>query len=124
MQRLMFEQKWDQTISEQDRALITNLFEQSKHEEGAPVKFTFVRSALNHKGDLLVMCLLHHFGGETLTFSEQELTYYEKGSAVAQSVFTITHTALPPHTSMPWTFIFPKQTVMKQPTLAHGELRL
>ncbi|MDM5201465.1 SLAP domain-containing protein [Fictibacillus enclensis] len=122
MQRLIYESAWDKTIAAQDRKMIEEIFNETIEENGQNVTFPLVRSALNHKGDLLVTCLIHNFGSEPFSIEDTELTYKEDGALIAEIAFTTPQVQLPPETSMPWTFIFPKALLQKEPVHTGGKL--
>ncbi|SDN42540.1 SLAP domain-containing protein [Fictibacillus solisalsi] len=122
MQRLIYESAWDKTIAEQDRKMIEEIFNETSEENGQNVAFPLIRSAMNHKGDLLVTCLIHNFGSEPFVIQDTVFTYKEDGELIAELAFTIPQVQLPPETSMPWTFIFPKALIHKEPVHTGGKL--
>ena len=72
MQQLQWEQAWDRTISDEDRAEIENRFKQTKQSNEAA---TFIREAINHRGDLLVTAIIHNRTNSTLTIQNDPITY-------------------------------------------------
>ncbi|MDN4524706.1 SLAP domain-containing protein [Fictibacillus fluitans] len=122
MQRLIYERAWDKTIAEQDRTMIEEIFNETLEENEQSVAFPLIRSASNHKGDLLVTCLIHNFGSGPFAIKDTVFAYSEDGVLIAEMAFTIPQVQLPPETSMPWTFIFPKALLKKEPAHAGGRL--
>lgn len=106
MQTLYFEQAWDRTISQVDRLLIEQLFEQTSFREG--VHFTYVRDAMNHKEERLVTVIIHNCQDAPLTINDLCIAYEHEHQQM-QHTFTLP-ISINPRTSMPWTFIFPKRS--------------
>lgn len=119
MQKLQFEPAWDRTISAKDRNLIERTFHESEPSEQT---FTPLRQAINHNKDLLVTVIVNNNTQRLLSFKNKELEYLEKEQLIAEHIFTIPALAINPNSSMPWTFIFPKQSIKKEPQLSNGRL--
>ncbi|WP_188207190.1 SLAP domain-containing protein [Alkalibacillus aidingensis] len=102
MQKLVFESKWEQTISEQDRQKIESTFNKiniPNHQ----VRLTPLWQAVNHKGELLVTTLIHNSTNQSLSFNNTKVQYDNR----VEALFTLP-ISIDPQTSMPWTFIFPE----------------
>lgn len=104
MQKLIYEQAWDKTLSKIDRQEIEEVFHETKDGEEM---FVTIWDATNHRGALLVTALIHNRGDEAVTFVEEKIRYVSNESVVAEHPFTIPALSVEPKTSMPWTFIFP-----------------
>lgn len=124
MQTLVYESSWEKAIAPQDREMMEEVFEKTGLFEGQEVKFSIIRSALNYKGELLITGMIHNFGQEMFTVENQHLAYKEKDETVAEHLFTVPQVRLQAETSMPWTFIFPVDSIKKEPDLAAGQLDL
>ncbi|XOQ14363.1 MAG: SLAP domain-containing protein [Shouchella clausii] len=121
MQTLKFEEAWQRTISEKDVQAIKNVF---AAQQGELQPFLPLWQALNHRGDLLVTVLVQHTGDGEWPNDEREYVYLEDGEEVAADHFSLKRLGLKPHVSMPWTFIFPKETQKKAPRLKGAALCL
>ncbi|WP_404452181.1 SLAP domain-containing protein [Virgibacillus necropolis] len=106
MQKLIFHPAWDKTIANQDRERIKKSFETTSLDPDKNVQFTSLSQAKNHRGDLLVMVLIHNTSHQELEFKNQPLIYKINDNQIAEHTFTLPVT-LKQETSLPWTFIFP-----------------
>ncbi|MCK6259294.1 SLAP domain-containing protein [Fictibacillus sp. KIGAM418] len=122
MQRLVYENSWDKAVADQDRETIEKVFQETCIPGEQETSFSMIRTALNYKGELLVTGVLHNYKQDRFTVEKKQLTYKEEGRTIAESVFTIPQIVLEAETSMPWTFIFPVESIKNEPVLAGGQL--
>ncbi|MDR4889906.1 SLAP domain-containing protein [Fredinandcohnia sp. QZ13] len=108
MQRLLFEEAWDRTISQKDREEIERIFQDVVLNLDMGVTFTTVRIAVNHKVERLVTSIIHNRTEQTLIFENTILEIWVGDKRLAEHNFTYPTLQVPPKTSMPWTFIFPE----------------
>ncbi|MDL4839652.1 SLAP domain-containing protein [Aquibacillus rhizosphaerae] len=124
MQQLRFEQAWDKTIAEVDRKRITRIFKESTLQKDEPIQLTRLSQAKNHKGELLVTVLVHNTTQQTFSFYNKQLRYIENKAEMATHIFTSPAISIEPLVSMPWTFIFPVESIKTPPTLLNGHLEI
>lgn len=123
-QKLKFENKWDKTLSEQDRIAIETFFnhmspsDTDTDEEG--LFFHTFRVARNYKEDLLVTVLTENRTGNQYSVHDDELLYVEGEHIVTRKHFTMPQLNIPPYTTMPWTFIFPMDATISVPIQYNG----
>lgn len=110
MQQLQFEESWGRALSAKDRLLIEKIFNETKQLNNSNFLCSPIREAINHRHQLLVTVLVHNFSGEPLTFNKTRLVYRTQGQVIADNEFTLPTLKIPPFVSMPWTFIFPKDS--------------
>ncbi|OCA80752.1 SLAP domain-containing protein [Bacillus sp. FJAT-27986] len=122
MQHLQFEKSWDKALSAQDRSYIEKVFVETKHLNGTGVIFSPIWEAINHKEALLVTVLVHNFTDQPLTFNNTGLRYKIQGEVIAENEFTLHNLVIPNEVSMPWTFIFPKESYKTQIPIKNGRL--
>ncbi|MBD8033975.1 SLAP domain-containing protein [Solibacillus merdavium] len=122
VQKLQFEAAWDKTIAKQDRLIIEQLFHQTKDEDTEEISCCFVRKALNHRQQLLLTVLIHNRSGDVLNFQNREVTCTTTKGVFAKT-FTIPNLNIPPHTSMPWTFIFDDEEEFLFTELLHVDIQ-
>ncbi|AXI09788.1 SLAP domain-containing protein [Oceanobacillus sp. 143] len=122
MQKLLYEPTWDKALSDKDRTLINRVFLETKASTNNKIEFSKIREAFNHKGELLVMVLIHNSTKVEFVFKEEMLHYVENDIVIAAHVFTLPSLISEPGTSMPWTFIFPVETLRSMPALNNGKL--
>lgn len=94
---LHFEAAWDRAIAPQDRHTIEQLFTDFTEKEGHAI----IRTAINHKNQLLVSVLIFNRQSEDIHF-ENTLVEFQQ----VKQYFTTDAIVIPPYTAMPWTFIF------------------
>lgn len=104
MQKLQFEAAWDKTISEKDRSIIEKVFDDTKDQDQR-ISCSVIRTAINHKKQLLITTLIHNRTDQQLNFRNREVGIITKEGGITQ-IFTIDVLEIPPYCSMPWTFIF------------------
>ncbi len=110
---LQFEEKWDRTISDDDRKLFHNVYDQNPVQEGK-LLFVPVRAAFNHRDHLLASVLI--INGVEDWKLEDRLLYYVEDENIAEGRFT--HELLvPSHSAVPWTFMFHPNSFRRPPAL-------
>lgn len=124
MQYLRFESSWDRTLAAQDRRKIESIFSNTKNQSGEDISFSPIREAMNHKEELLVSVLVHNFTEDIITFNGTRILYSKQGVILADNTFTLPKLAIPSQVSMPWTFIFPKDSYIPKTTLENGQLEI
>ncbi|WP_400246707.1 SLAP domain-containing protein [Niallia sp. JL1B1071] len=124
MQQLQFESSWDKQIAPQDRENIEKIFNEIEHINSSSVIFSPIREAINHKDALLVSVLVHNFTEHPLNFQNATLHYSVNDEVIAKKEFTLPDLVIPSHVSMPWTFIFPKDSYRTTPSFKDGRLEL
>ena len=106
MQRLYLEEAWKRTVSEKDREMIENAFDHAAHEAGKGVMMTYLRHAHNHRSELLYTVLIHNYCDNPYLIKDKQVTLLDNEGHAVYDTFTVP-VAVPPRSSMPWTFIFP-----------------
>lgn len=106
MQKLVFEDAWNRTISTCDREHIINEFKKLTFTTNESPQFTPLWKATNHKNELLVTTLIHNCSTTDFTLKNELMSVNAGNRVVATHQFTLP-IKLHAHTSMPWTFIFP-----------------
>lgn len=113
MQTLQFEPAWEKTIATKDRIMIEKVFQKEVAPVDAAMFISFLKKAINHQGHLLVTVLIHNQTEVALQLKHTLIAYHEQEQAVATGIFTLPFD-IPPHTTMPWTFIFTEQNHTNQ----------
>jgi len=107
LQQLIFENAWERTISQLDRQKIENTFEQTKRNTNLLLDLIPLKTATNHRGELLVTVLIHNFDEKPFDMSTVTIHLLYNKEKVATHTFHEKRLVLDENTSMPWTFIFP-----------------
>ncbi|WP_080873755.1 SLAP domain-containing protein [Oceanobacillus timonensis] len=121
---LVFEPKWDKALPDIDRQKIEQTFHHNVPAESAdnPITFTPLWQARNHRSDLLVTVLINNFSRQAYSFNHSTLEYIENDTVKAREEFTLDRVLVPPDSSMPWTFIFPKSSFTNNSINLNGRL--
>ncbi|SET16939.1 SLAP domain-containing protein [Oceanobacillus limi] len=109
MQTLQFHSKWEKTIAEKDRQSIEEVFKNTCIEAEDTIEFTLLSQAVNHKGELLLITLIHNTTNQNFTLNNQTIGYKTDEQNIIKHSFTYPTLTIPPKTSTPWTFIFPQE---------------
>lgn len=105
MQKLQFEASWEKAIAPADRLVIEQLFHETQASLTQGVQCEMVRTAINHKQQLLITVLIHNATETSLSFSHRNVAYTTTNDTIVQA-FHLPALRIPPQRSMPWTFIF------------------
>ncbi|QUG40263.1 SLAP domain-containing protein [Psychrobacillus sp. INOP01] len=124
MQKLQFESSWEKAIAIKDRELITDIFQNSNTESEQSIRLEPIWEAMNYKGEVLVTVLIHNFTNTVLTFQNQKFVYIEQETVIAEQIFTVPQLIIKPKTSMPWTFIFPIESLEMKEIHGSGKLQM
>lgn len=122
MQTLQFEASWNKALSLSDREMIEELFQNTKNQETDIIRFTPIWEAVNYKDELLITVLVHNFTESNLEFHHTKLQYIQEEKLYAEHVFTVPQLTVPPNTSIPWTFIFPRESRKELSNPKNGKL--
>lgn len=123
MQKLQYESSWDKTLSNKDRKTIEEIFLKTSLPNQNRIQFTSLWQAINHKGELLVTVLVHNSSHQVCSFNNKKLRYIEKNEIIAEQTFILPSLTVQPKTSMPWTFIFPVESLKSHGSLENGRLK-
>ncbi|MFD1039725.1 SLAP domain-containing protein [Virgibacillus byunsanensis] len=124
MQKLQFESAWDKTVSKKHRKIIEDAFASTEFLLDDSIQVTSLWQALNHKGNLLVTTLVHNTTQQSFSFQNTKLRYVEDNLVIAEHTFTIPAFVVEPKTSIPWTFIFPKESLVSSTTFQDGDIEI
>lgn len=122
MQKLQYESSWNKTLSNKDRKIIEGIFLETSLPKQNRIQFTSLWQAMNHKGELLVTVLVHNFSHQVYSFISEKLRYIENNEIMGEHTFTLPSLTIQPETSMPWTFIFPGESLKSHGSLENGHL--
>jgi len=109
MQTLVFEPAWNKTISQKDRLFMEEAFQHCHVPKQQGIQITPLWRAVNHKEDLLITSFVHNFTDHEFQMDERKLSFMDN-HIEAEHRFLIHALKVAAHTTMPWTFIFPKGT--------------
>jgi SLAP domain-containing protein len=124
MQKLVFEDAWERSVSPIDRERIEKAFQHAIFTRDGHIQFTSLRQDLNYKNELLVMVLVHNLTEEKYSFQQKQVGYIHLDKILAKHTFTQPTLEIEAKTSMPWTFIFPVGSFDINGNYREGELKI
>ncbi|MER2000839.1 MAG: SLAP domain-containing protein, partial [Lysinibacillus sp.] len=104
MQQLVYHPAWEKQLSHKDRQIIEDVFEATYDVQNDILETPFIRADFNHKGQLLVMVLIHNFTHRAIGINNK-FVQLSQGDFFCEQQFTLP-TRIAAFSSMPWTFIF------------------
>ncbi|WP_277585272.1 SLAP domain-containing protein [Psychrobacillus antarcticus] len=124
MQNLQFEPSWEKALASKDRELITDIFQKSNRTNGQSIQLEPIWEAMNYRAEVLITVLVQNFTNTELTIQNRKIVYLEKDIIIAEHTFTIPQLIVKPKTSMPWTFIFPIESLQRSEIQGKGKLEM
>lgn len=124
MQKLQFEASWDKALSAKDRSTIERIFIETHQKNHSDILCSPIQEAINHKEELLITVLIHNFTEDDLTFDNTRIIYSNELGILAKNEFTLPRLTIPSQVSMPWTFIFPKDSYVRGNSIFNGQLEI
>ncbi|WP_347548319.1 SLAP domain-containing protein [Pseudalkalibacillus hwajinpoensis] len=119
---LKFEEKWERTISDGDRTMFLNVYENNPIQEGK-LQFVPVRAAFNHRDCLLASVIILN-GEQDWKLQKQNLFYFEGQELLAEGCFTHQSLTVPYGKAVPWTFIFQTPSLIRRPSLQNWKITI
>jgi SLAP domain-containing protein len=112
--QLILEDTWERAVSTKDREIIQEIFDVSPHPQDNEVVFLPIRAGINYENRLFATVLIQNGGEQDLIFDNFPLFFHDNSIPIAEHKFTIKELVVQANTSTPWTFIFPKETMMQK----------
>jgi SLAP domain-containing protein len=112
--RLILQKTWERAVSAQDREIFQKIFQSSPFPQDNELIFLPIRAGINYEKHIFATVLIQNGGKHDLIFDNFPLFFYDNTSKIAEHKFTIKELVVKANTSTPWTFIFPKETMMQQ----------
>ncbi|WP_202080614.1 SLAP domain-containing protein [Caldalkalibacillus salinus] len=107
---IIFQHTWQRAVSEQDRALFTELNACYQPEKGT-LRYLPVRTGLTHEGNLYATVIIQNATQERVQYEQSSLQYRIDHDTVATHTFSISDLQVQPASCTPWTFLFPPETI-------------
>lgn len=112
---LDLEESWAKSLAEQDKEKLENLVKSMTPPKAGEVNFMGVQARVADDGGLHVTLLIRNGSDKNLTLQQLPLTVEDaSGDVVAKGGFKLENLEVKANTSKPWTFIFPKELVLKE----------
>lgn len=112
---LDLEESWEKSLADQDKEKLENLVKSMTPPKAGEVNFMGVQARVADDGGLHVTILIRNGSEKNLTLQQLPLIVEDaSGDVVAKGGFKLENLEVKSNTSKPWTFIFPKELVLKE----------
>lgn len=112
---LDLEESWEKSLADQDKEKLENLVKSMTPPKAGEVNFMGVQARVADDGGLHVTLLIRNGSEKNLTLQQLPLTVEDaSGDVIAKGGFKLEDLEVKANTSKPWTFIFPKELVLKE----------
>lgn len=112
---LQFDPKWEEVLAPEQKEGLQQAFKNLPELPPRTVNLVGFSSAFTDEGDLAVSAFIRNGHYSEMTVENFPLEVIDAtGERVAYGSFNLKELTIPPHTTMPWTFIYPKEMVVKE----------
>lgn len=112
---LDLEESWEKSLADTDKEKLEQLVKTIKPPKPGEVNFMGIQSRLDDAGALHVTLLIRNGSEKNVKLEQLPLNVEDaSGELVAKGAFKMEALEVKANTSKPWTFIFPKELVLKE----------
>lgn len=109
------EDSWEKSLAEEDKEKLRSFAASLTPPKDGEVNFMGIQAKQADNGDLRVVLLIRNGSNKNLSLEKLPLVVEDaSGEVVAEGAFTLQPLQVKANTSKPWTFIFPKEMVLKR----------
>jgi accessory Sec system S-layer assembly protein len=109
-------ESWEKSLPEEDKEKLIQLTNSLSVPKPGEVNFMGLQVKLEDTGDLYATLLIRNGSDKNITLQHVPLEVFDHSKeVVARGSFSMDDFEVKAHTSKPWTFIFPKDFVLKDP---------
>lgn len=113
--RLDLHESWEQSLAEHDKEKLEKLVSSVEPPKKGEVNFMGIQAARAEDGSLHVTLLVRNGSMKNIKLEKLPLIVEDAaGEIIAKGGFDLTHFEVKANTSKPWTFIFPKEMLLKE----------
>lgn len=114
-QQLELEESWIKALNDTQKNSLIELARNLPPLQPNEVNVQSVQLSQDNEGALRALLLIRNGSEQALTIEKLPLALHDAtGEIVAQGLFELGSFTVNPHTSKPWLFIFPKESLLKQ----------
>lgn len=114
-QQLELEESWIKALNDSQKNNLIELARNLPPLQQNEVNVQSVQLSKDDEGALRVLLLIRNGSEQALNFEKIPLALHDAaGDMVAKGLFELGSLTVNPHTSKPWLFIFPKESIIKQ----------
>ena len=112
---LDLEESWEKSLADTDKEKLEQLVKTIKPPKPGEVNFMGIQSRLDDEGALHVTLLIRNGSEKNVKLEQLPLNVEDaSGEVIAKGAFKLEALEVKANTSKPWTFIFPKELVLKE----------
>jgi len=112
---LDLEESWEKSLADKDKEKLEQLVKTIQPPKPGEVNFMGLQSRLDDEGALHVTLLIRNGSEKNVKLEQLPLNVKDaSGEVIAQGAFKLEALEIKTNTSKPWTFIFPKELVLKE----------
>lgn len=113
--RLELHESWEKSLAENDKEKLEKLVSSVEPPKQGEVNFMGIQAACTEDGSLNVTLLVRNGSMKNIKLEKLPLIVEDaSGEAVAKGGFNLESFEVKANTSKPWTFIFPKEMLLKE----------
>ncbi|RNB92666.1 accessory Sec system S-layer assembly protein [Brevibacillus fluminis] len=114
-QQLELEESWIKALNDTQKNSLIELARNLPPLQPNEVNVQSVQLSLDEEGAYRALLLIRNGSEQALNFEKIPLSLHDAaGDIIAQGLFELGSLTVNPHTSKPWLFIFPKESIVKQ----------
>lgn len=113
--RLDLEESWEKSLSKEGKAKLQEIIESVGEPKDGELNFLGVQAIIHTDGNLHVTLLIRNGSTKDLKLEQLPLQIFDAtDEIVAKGGFKLDNLEIKANTSKPWTFIFPKEMLLKE----------
>jgi accessory Sec system S-layer assembly protein len=114
-QQLELEESWIKALTDEQKQYLIELAKRLPPLQPGEVNVQSVQVRQADDGSLRVLLLIRNGSDKSLSFEKLPLVLYDAtGEKVAEGLFELGGLTVNAHTSKPWMFIYPKESIVKE----------
>lgn len=112
---LDLEESWEKSLAEKEKEKLENLIKEMTPPKQGEVNFMGIQARQTDEGSLHVTLLIRNGSDRNIQLQQLPLTVEDASNEViAKGGFKLDNLEVKANTSKPWTFIFPKELILKE----------
>lgn len=112
---LDLEESWEKSLADTDKEKLNQLVKSITPPKAGEVNFMGIQARMDENGSLHTMLMIRNGSEKNVKLEQLPLIVEDaSGEVIAKGGFQFDHLEVKANTSKPWTFIFPKELLLKE----------
>ena len=112
---LDLEESWEKSLADHDKEKLDQLVKSITPPKAGEVNFMGIQARMDENGSLHTTLLIRNGSEKNVKLEQLPLIVEDaSGEVIAKGGFQLDHLEVKANTSKPWTFIFPKELLLKE----------